>query len=120
VSFWRRGSGDRSSETDPLTSRPPEVDWLVQEVLDLLDVSSVGLYEFHWIIRSSEPDMEFEGAEALSVRALDILLRNSAGKLVWLTWPDSEHFEATDLSAFDLPPGAWDDPSPRYLALDRR
>jgi hypothetical protein len=92
----------------------------VREVLELLDVSRVGLYEFHWIIRSRAPDMEFEEAEALSVNALDILLRNSAGKLVWLTWPDLEHFEDTDLTAFDLPPGAWDDPSPRYLALDRR
>jgi hypothetical protein len=62
-------------------------DWLVQEVSDLLDPSSVGLYEFIWLLRPARPGVPDDELRAWANEALRRLLAERRGRLVWLKWP---------------------------------
>lgn len=94
-------------------------EWLAREVADLLDAGSVGLYEFLWILRGAVPDMSDETACSTAGQALERLLREGAGRLVWLTWPSDDVVERS----VETTPGPddWRDPSAGrpYLAVAR-
>jgi len=64
--------------------------WLVQEVSDLLETSSVGLYEFIWILRSAYPDAGEEELRSWAADALQQLLKEHRGRLVLLLWPSED------------------------------
>jgi hypothetical protein len=53
--------------------------WLVQEVSDLLETSSVGLYEFIWILRGKYPDVGEEELRSWAANALRQLLEERRG-----------------------------------------
>lgn len=95
------------------------VNKLVQEVHDLLDASSVGLYEFMWILNTPGQHLTVRQREAHARQALDRLLAEPGVKLVKLRWPDSQVIDTADPGA--LPPDAWADPGEDglYLAVDR-
>lgn len=93
--------------------------WLVQEVTDLVEASSVGLYEFVWMLRGRYPDAEEEQLRSWAATALQRLLQERGGRLVLLKWPSDEvvgQAARPDLSALD-----WSAPSDgeSYLALLR-
>jgi hypothetical protein len=93
--------------------------WLVQEVMDLLDAASVGLYEFIWLLRGAYPDMSDAELRVHAGEALERLQKEGAGRLVWLTWP-SEDVVARS-AAVGPEPRDWRDPSDGepYLAFAR-
>jgi hypothetical protein len=64
--------------------------WLVQEVSDLLGVSSVGLYEFIWLLRGEYPDAPHAQLRSWAEEALRRLLDDSQGQLVWQKWPSQD------------------------------
>jgi hypothetical protein len=84
------------------------VAWLVQEGEDLLDVSSVGLYEF--LELQTDPDV--------ARRALDRVLASGGVELYEMRWPDPAHVRP--IASF--PADAWQKPGTdgTYVALDRK
>jgi hypothetical protein len=64
--------------------------WLVQEVSDLLDASSVGLYEFIWLLRGAYPDATDTQLRSWAEEALRRLLDDSHGQLVLQKWPSED------------------------------
>lgn len=95
------------------------VTWLVQEVSDLLDAGSVGLYEFIWLLRGSHIESSEEQHRVHAREALDRLLLTGEGSLIWLKWPSENAVEGPKVVVPD--PAAWADPTSgeRYLALAR-
>jgi len=95
------------------------VDWLVREVSDLLDASSVGLYEFMELL--NDPDQQLSAGERREIarRALERILSQGGVELRWMRWPESGNLGT--VSAAELPPDPWLGPGEdgRYLALDR-
>jgi hypothetical protein len=89
------------------------VDWLVQEVNDLLDVSSVGLYEFLELLAdSSLPEGE---RRRVAQRALDRLVSAGGVGLYEMRWPQPGHLRPTDAAVWRRPgPG-----DATYVAIDR-
>lgn len=98
---------------------PDPADWLVQEVRDLLDTSSVGLYEFIWMLRGAYPDAREEDLRSWAAKALGNLLEEQQARLVRLLWPSEDSAETWLLH--ELPADAWDDPQAGepYLAITR-
>jgi hypothetical protein len=92
--------------------------WLVQEVSDLLDASSVGLYEFIWLLRPAHPDVPDDELRAWANEALRRLLAEHRGRLVWLKWP-SEVPVGTVSADNHGEPHDWSDPPADgpYMAL---
>jgi hypothetical protein len=94
--------------------------WLVQEVSDLLDASSVGLYEFIWLLRAAYPNASEEELRAWAADALRRLLKDSRRRLVLQEWPSED-------AIGDVPQGMspadddWNDPAPErpYVAITR-
>jgi hypothetical protein len=95
------------------------VEWLVQEVRDLLDASSVGLYEFMELLDDPDRPLSASARQDIARRALERILADDDVELRWMRWPDSEN-RGTVPSA-DLPPDPWLGPGDdgRYLALAR-
>ncbi|HEV7962530.1 MAG TPA: hypothetical protein VGP57_08340 [Actinoplanes sp.] len=95
------------------------VDWLVQEVNDLLDASSVGLYEFMELL--NDPDQQLSAGERREVarRALERILSGGGVELHWMRWPESDNLGV--VSPAELPADPWRGPDEdgRYLVLDR-
>ena len=94
-------------------------EWLIREVVDLLEVSSVGLYEFVWLLRGRYPNMSQAESHARAAEALQRLLARQEGLLIWQTWPAEC---AVMGPSVDAPgPGDWRDPRDGvpYLALAR-
>lgn len=58
--------------------------WLAQEVEDLLETSSVGLYEFIWILRGEYPEVREDELRSWAAVALRRLLEENRGRLVLL------------------------------------
>jgi hypothetical protein len=113
---------DARMKVDPSTRWSCEcevVTWLETEVLDLLDASSVGLYEFIWILRGHEPPVSGEAARAVAEQALDELLADGEGRLVLLVWPSEDAVDTTERGA--LTADDWVDPSAGkpYVAIVR-
>jgi len=96
-------------------------DHLVQEVRDLLEVSSVGLYEFTWILRSLFPDSADEELRSWASDALAQLMTSHDGHLVLLEWPSEDVIGAGP----ETPPGpssdVWGEPQDgrSYIAIIR-
>ena len=95
------------------------VDWLVQEINDLLDVSSVGLYEFMNLLNDLDAPMPIEERLMVARQALERLLGSADIGLYWMQWPEFDHRGA--LSVVDLPedPFSGPDQQGRYIAVDR-
>ena len=95
------------------------VDWLVQEIKDLLDVSSVGLYEFMNFLNTSDDAMPIEQRRSVARHALERVIAEEGVGLYWLQWPDFDR--RGGLSLADLPADAFSEPDEhgRYIAVDR-
>ena len=95
------------------------VDWLVREVKDLLDVSTVGLYDFIWLLRPEQPEITLDEGRTIAELALRRLLSSRMGKLTLLTWPNHDSEGDVDPEALRL--SDWDDPDEGqpYVALAR-
>ncbi len=93
--------------------------WLVQEVSDLLDVSSVGLYEFIWLLRGAYPDVPDAQLRSWAEKALGRLLDEGNGHLVLQKWPSEEAIGAA--TRHQSTPDDWSDPAEDrpYVALTR-
>jgi hypothetical protein len=96
-----------------------KVDWLVQEINDLLDVSSVGLYEFMNLLNDPDDPIPIEERLTVARQALERILASENVGLYWMQWPDFDHRGA--LSSADLPedPFSGPDQHGRYIAIDR-
>ncbi|HEX8344032.1 MAG TPA: hypothetical protein VF657_04705 [Actinoplanes sp.] len=95
------------------------VDWLVQEVRDLLDVSSTGLYEFLELLDVRDEDLSVPERMDIAASALQRLLREDGVRLYRLTWSDQA--VRTELALDSLPADPWlpPDEDGRYIAVDR-
>jgi hypothetical protein len=93
-------------------------DWLVQEVSDLLAASSVGLYEFIWLLRPAHPDAPDDELHDWADEALRRLLADHRGRLVWLKWPAEDPIRAVPPDN-NGEPYDWSDPvgDEPYMAL---
>jgi hypothetical protein len=93
--------------------------WLVREVSDLLETSSVGLYEFIWILRGKYPDVSEEELRSWAADALRGLLAEHRGRLVLLQWPSEDVVGSG--SAQGLSNADWNDPvkGKPYVAITR-
>lgn len=83
-------------------------DWLVQEVLDLVDAGPVGLYEFIWILRGAHPSMSLADMQSCASDALSTLVTRHSARLVWLIWPSVPVEDPADPPARKV----WSDPEP--------
>jgi hypothetical protein len=95
------------------------VNWLVQEVTDLLDVSSVGLYEFMWMLNTPDQQLSIDERKYLARQALERLLAEPGIELNRMRWPDWKSLGKVTLD--ELPADPWGDPDENgmYLALNR-
>lgn len=100
---------------------PTAPDSLVEEVRDLLDVSSVGLYEFIWILRGLFPDARDEELRSWAADALAQLLSSHAGRLVLLAWPSEDVIGAGPVTPPKPESNEWGDPQEgrSYVAITR-
>ena len=62
--------------------------WLSNEVSELLDAGSVGLYEFIWLLRSKYPEMPEEEMTSNATLALERILECGDVYLASLRWPN--------------------------------
>jgi|tagenome__1003787_1003787.scaffolds.fasta_scaffold20788726_2 hypothetical protein len=95
------------------------VDWLVQEVRDLLDVSNVGLYEFMDILNGVDSALPDENKKSIAWQALLRILGDEDVVMYRTRWPSAGNLG--DISRADLPPDPWSPPGAdgSYLAIDR-
>lgn len=95
------------------------MDWLVQEVSDLLDASSVGLYEFIELLDDPEQPLPTDKMRAVAGQALGHLLDQRGVRLHWMRWPAEDDLGA--ISRDELPADPWQgfDEDGRYLAISR-
>lgn len=100
-----------------MTSEPTA--WLVQEVADLLDAGSVGLYEFMWLLHGEYPSLGGAEAQVYAAEALSTLVGRQTARLVWLVWPDEDLVAGPEVDSSAA--GAWAEPSEGepYLAVAR-
>lgn len=61
--------------------------WLIGEVRDLLDVSSVGLYELPQILEGSPVPLDRAARIAVAKEAVEALISDGGATLVCLNWP---------------------------------
>jgi hypothetical protein len=98
-----------------------ETNRLADEVRDLLDTSSVGLYEFIWILRGLYPDARDEQLKSWASDALAQLLASENGSLVRLCWPSEDVIGAGPAGSPAPDSDDWDDPQDGqpYVAITR-
>jgi hypothetical protein len=84
------------------------VDWLVQEINDLLDVGDVGLYEFIWTLRSDFPEASELENRADAEAALKRILDGGDRRLIWRIWASNEPVVGMPSPSHD--PKDWADP----------
>jgi hypothetical protein len=96
------------------------VDWLIQEISDLLDAGSVGLYEFVDELNDPERELSSDERKDVARQALDRLIEHGDVEIQRRRWAGAEN-EGT-VSARDLPTDPWAPPDEqgRYLAITRR
>jgi hypothetical protein len=78
--------------------------WLTQEVQDLLEQGTVGLYEFIWGLRGASFDVPDEEAIRLSTRVAAELVRSGKARIFAVSWPSLDVVEGP------LPITTLDDP----------
>ena len=95
------------------------VSWLTQEVHDLLDAGSVGLYEFMWTLNTPDQPLSVDERRSVARQALQHLLDEPGVELAWLRWPDWT--ELRKITIDELPDDPWHDPDENgmYVALVR-
>jgi hypothetical protein len=95
-----------------------DIEWLVQEISDLLDAGQVGLYEFVWVLHQRYPDAPAASLLHICRPVLDEFLKDPAVQLGWYVWPSSEPIRPA--SRDDLTDHAFDDIGPDpYLGIER-
>jgi hypothetical protein len=92
--------------------------WLRAEVLDLLDVGTVGAFELIWLLRGQYPELGAQARIELAQAVLDQLRSEGTVRLVRLFWPYAiapSRVEPDTVASED-----WNDPQDGvpYLALD--
>ncbi len=94
---------------------------LVEEVRDLLETSSVGLYEFIWILRGLYPEAKDEELRSWATDALAQLMASHAGHLVRLDWPSEDVIGVGPGTPPAPGSDEWDDPQEgqSYIAITR-
>ena len=99
-----------------MTLSVSRVDWLVREINDLLDVSSVGLYEFLEFLNDPELPLPLDERHEIADRALQRIRGAGGVELRWMQWP-----RGNSLGPAELPADHWRgfDENGRYLALER-
>jgi hypothetical protein len=97
----------------------PTVDWLYQEVHDLLDVSHVGLYEFLEILNSPEQSLSRDQQLALAREALARFMAEPDTRLIKVRWPEFD--SRGDVRLDQVGDQAWNRPDGNgdYVAIDR-
>jgi hypothetical protein len=92
---------------------------LVQEIRDLLDVSTVGLYEFLWQLNTPGQTLSLEQRRHVARQALEVLLAEGDLAIVELRWPEAKPLGKLSLN--QLSESAWNDPDDDgyYVGLDR-
>jgi|SRR5215510_16179678 len=100
-----------------MTNKNP-VKTLVQEVDDYLDMSSVGLYEFMWILNGDKVEGSKDQHREYALTALRSLLEDNRGRLVLLLWPSDEVVAELER---DIEPEDFNDPraDTPYVAITR-
>jgi hypothetical protein len=95
-----------------------EVEWLADEVLELLDAGAVGLYEFIWTLRGKHSRATFDELRPVAEGALVVVRERDAVRLVRLVWPSSA---VVGEAVWDeVTPDAWADVNEGpYLAITR-
>ena len=94
-------------------------DWLYQEVHDLLDVSSVGLYEFLDLLRTPGHDVPPERRRDVATAVLKRLLAEPGTELRRLRWPDFDSLGSVDVIELDADSWNAPDDDGMYVAIDR-
>jgi hypothetical protein len=74
------------------------VDWLVQEINDLLDISSVGLYEFMNLLNDPEDPMPDEERLSVARQALERIVSSENIGLYSMRWPEFDHHGRSPVS----------------------
>jgi hypothetical protein len=95
------------------------VDWLVQEINDLLDVSSVGLYEFMNFLNDPDDPMPVEERRTVASHALERILTQEGVSLYWMQWPEFDHRGTVSIGDLPADPFISPDANGRYIAIDR-
>jgi hypothetical protein len=95
------------------------VDWLVQEINDLLDVSSVGLYEFMNLLNDPDDPMPIDERFTVARLALERILASKDVGLYRMQWPEFDHRGAVSIADLPEDPFSGPDRHGRYLAVDR-
>jgi hypothetical protein len=93
--------------------------WLTQEIHDLLDVSSVGLYEFLDLLRKPDLELSVDERQRIAQQALEQLMAAPGMQLKRLRWPNWEDLGSLRLD--ELSADSWRPPDEDgiYIAVDR-
>src|SRR3569623_1692852 len=96
------------------------VDRLVQEICDLLDAGSVGLYEFTDELNDPKTPLPVDQRQAIARAALDRLLERGDLEIQRREWGRFDNLET--LLPDDLPSDPWSPPGDdgMYLVITRR
>jgi hypothetical protein len=110
----------RPAKESDITSMETLVTRVEDEVRELLTVGHVGLFEFRWILRSIEPNVDDDTAARISMSVLE-RLRASGYLLGWFMWPEPEPRELEGRPPSELG-DIWADPPPgdRHIGLIER
>jgi hypothetical protein len=94
------------------------VQGLVREIHDLLDASTIGLYEFLWQLNTPGQTFSNEQRRQIAPQALEALLADGDLAIVRLRWPETQPLGELNLN--QLTETAWDDPDDgNYIGLNR-
>ena len=101
-----------------MTGKSPE-QWLRQEVDDLLEVGSVGLYELVWLLNGAEFTLTDSGKKSIANRVANSIISDGQAKVYELAWPTNDVINGpVNLASRITISDAWpSEPSERYLAL---
>ncbi|GAA0716021.1 hypothetical protein Drose_37100 [Dactylosporangium roseum] len=93
--------------------------WLAQEVSDLLDVGSVGLYELFDLLRSGEyQSISDDDARAISREVAAAFVGQGRASIYLLRWPKDDVIDGPLSVDVLSEAGAWEQlPSKLYFAL---
>jgi hypothetical protein len=97
----------------------PTVEWLVQEISDLLDAGSVGLNEFVDELNDPAHPMPLDRRKAIARQALDDFISRGDIEIKWQRWADGD--SSSSVRPDDLPADPWHPPGDdgMYFAITR-
>lgn len=91
-----------------------DLQFVVDEVRDLMRAGRVGIYEFVEILRGRDPDAVFESSVITARAALSVLLEHETVELGYSRWSDVSYW--SDATGIDPVAGDWQSP-PEELFL---